>query len=254
MDNDILTRIAQLEAQLAEVAAARDKAERALKARSASIATASHEMRTCLNGILGFAGMLVDFVEDDEHKQWSSAIQNSGEHLLELLNDILDKAKIESGRAVLSLQSEKTVDFFKSAVEIHHAHARKQGLLLVEDYSEAPEFVNIDPKHVRQVVNNLINNAIKFTESGSVTVKVSVVSEGRAKVSVRDTGAGISPSDHELIFEEYRQLDNQQTAKGGGTGLGLPTCREICRLMGTDIKVDSDLGKGCELSFEISST
>lgn len=245
----------QLEALTTHARVMAEKALAANKTQSQFIANMSHEIRTPMNAIIGYADLMLETPMSDEQKNYISAIQKSGSLLLDLVNNILEISKIETG--VLQL---KNRDFnFKSCVseivEILSPKANQKSIrLILELGSDSPEKVNGDQLRLRQVLVNLLENAIKFTEEGTVTLRVGPFENLesnwiKAQFEVHDTGIGISRDKVANLFERFNQLDDSITKKYGGTGLGLAISREIIRLMRGDIQVKSELGKGTVFTF-----
>jgi signal transduction histidine kinase len=207
----------------------------------------SHELRTPLNSIIGYSELLIDEMGpsmDEMSFEDLKAIHSSGQHLLSIINDILDLAKIEAGR--LELNRTK-VDFVGLAGQV-----TESARVLLKDKPEVELEMDIpadlppieaDSVRLRQVLWNLLSNAIKFTEQGSVEL-LAVVEDNTLRVAVKDTGIGIAPQYQTLIFDQFRQADGSTTRRAGGTGLGLAITRQLVLLHGGDIQVESVLGKG----------
>ncbi|MBH8563739.1 PAS domain S-box protein [Nostoc sp. CENA67] len=244
-------------------------ADAANRAKSEFLANMSHELRTPLNAILGFTQVMShDKSLSREHQQNLTIINRAGEHLLNLINDILEMSKIEAGRTTLNVISFDLIHLLQSLQEMLHFRAASKKLELIFEYSpDIPQYVQIDESRLRQVLLNLLGNAIKFTISGSVTLRVSVVSSQWSVVSnnkqlpthngqltlhfeVQDTGPGISPQEIDLLFEAFGQTESGRKSQHG-TGLGLAISRKYVQLMGGDITVSSKLGVGSTFSFDI---
>ncbi|MGJ4891882.1 ATP-binding protein [Bradyrhizobium sp. HKCCYLRH3099] len=246
----------ELEATGAELRAARDAAEAANRAKSDFLAIMSHEIRTPLSGMVGMVDLLRGTRLTDEQKRYTALAKESADLLLDVINDILDFSKLEAGR----LQSE-SIDFdvrnlVESAVSFMGERARKRSLdLKVSLAPELPQFLKGDPTRIRQVVLNLVANAIKFTERGGIDVRASHRAHEDGAIDLRieviDTGIGMSPEIQAQIFDPFVQADTSITRKYGGSGLGLAICKQLCTIMGGNIGVDSQLGRGSRFWFEV---
>ncbi|MEJ5260623.1 MAG: HAMP domain-containing sensor histidine kinase [Anaerohalosphaeraceae bacterium] len=244
----------QLDAKIAELSEKNIELYKANKLKSEFLANMSHEFRTPLNAILGFAQLLYEKPASDPDKcrRWAENIITSGRSLLNLINDLLDLAKAESGKMVLHIEKtsikelcEGLVAFFSPLTEQKRLKVR----LLMED--NLP-LVQTDPGKVQQILYNLLSNAVKFTpEEGRIQIHVSRPDERSVRISVADTGPGIPKDQQEHIFEKFRQLDGSLTRKEPGTGLGLAICKQLAELLAGTVEVESEVGKGSVFSLTI---
>lgn len=220
--------------------------EAANRAKSEFLANIGHELRTPLTGILGFSHVLLEqiFGElNDKQKQYISGINSCGQHLLDLINDLLDLSKIEAGKEELSLDMVEIEEICQASIFLVRERSQEKGLdLSLSIPADVTTFI-ADNRRVKQILFNLLSNAVKFTEAGSVTLKVEKT-DNIIKFSVIDTGIGISPEDQTKLFKPFQQLDSGLARKYEGTGLGLVLSRKLANLHGGDITLFSELGKG----------
>lgn len=243
----------ELRSAIQELALAKEHAEVADRLKSAFLATMSHELRTPLNSILGFTGIILQGIVgplNDEQKKQLNIVRSSAQHLLSLINDVLDISKIEAGQLQVAHETYDLRRTIEKAVESARPLAEKKGIGLTYAISPDMEAITGDRRRVEQVLLNLISNAIKFTETGSVRVEGE--SEGESvTIRVIDTGIGIKHEDLETIFKAFRQIDSGMTRKYEGTGLGLSICKRLVELMGGQIRVTSVRGSGSTFSFSL---
>ncbi|HLG99206.1 MAG TPA: ATP-binding protein [Bryobacteraceae bacterium] len=252
----------KLHREIADRRQAERIAQEASRAKSDFLANMSHEIRTPMTGVLGMIDLVRSTGLSIEQKEHLDLARSSADSLLSLLNEILDLSKIESGRLELSLAPFSLRRCIEDAGRMFELKAREKGLeLRTEIDSRVPDWLVGDALRLRQVLVNLLGNAVKFTDSGSVSLRVTLETETSSGsdllIEVRDTGIGISPEKHRLIFDAFRQSDGSTTRKYGGTGLGLTISARLVELMGGNISLASEPGKGstfaCRLRFERAS-
>lgn len=231
---------------------AKNAAEVANQAKSAFLASMSHELRTPLNGVLGYAQILKRSKNlDPRQERGLEVIQQSGEHLLALINDILDSAKIEAGKQELILADVVLRPFLAAIIEVIQVKAEAKGLNLISDFGpDLPDVIHADERHLRQVLLNLLANAVKFTDVGEVGLHVNCLTSSRLLFEIRDTGIGIAAKDLKGLFQPFAQVGDAQR-RLGGTGLGLLISSQLVRLMGGELEVESQRWQGSVFRFAL---
>ena len=247
---------ARVASRTAELAASREEALSAARAKAAFLATMSHEIRTPLNGVVGMTTLLADTPLDSEQMDYVHTMRISSDQLLGVINDILDFSKIESGKLELEDEPLSLLATIEEACDIGAPRAREKGLeLLVDMGDELPAWVRGDVTRLRQVLLNLVNNAVKFTERGQIIVSAHVLEDftpgqgALVEFRIQDTGIGIPLERQSALFESFAQVDASTTRKYGGTGLGLAICKRLAKLMGGSVGLTSVPGQGSTFWF-----
>ncbi|GAB6097981.1 hypothetical protein JCM14469_42350 [Desulfatiferula olefinivorans] len=255
-ESDLLTANRDLEQAIARANDMAAKAEIANMAKSQFLANMSHEIRTPMNGILGMTGLLLDTPLSEEQHEYASIVRNSGESLLALINDILDFSRIEAGKLHLDdleFDLRTTIEDTMDVLAVR-AHEKNLELTFFID-PDVPTRFRGDPGRLRQIIINLVGNAVKFTHQGEVCLTVCVENDDESgcliRFQIRDTGIGIPPERLHTLFTPFTQVDGSTTRKYGGSGLGLSICRQLTELMGGSIDVESESGQGSTFRFTV---
>ncbi|QDG54713.1 response regulator [Persicimonas caeni] len=270
-NNDLHTRLSELEAEnarlrealqlyggtslpegvrdreLEALERAKQEADAANRSKSEFLANMSHEIRTPMTAILGYADVLLSHLDDPDNRHCVETIKRNGNFLLEIINDILDLSKIEAGKLEIDTTRAAPDELVAEVSSLMHVRAQEKQIPLVVEYDgDLPETIETDPTRLRQVLVNLVGNAIKFTDDGHVVLKVDFIDEAQSQIRFRviDTGIGISETHQRRLFEPFAQADTSVTREFGGTGLGLTICRRLVERLGGRLEVDSTLGEG----------
>ena len=245
--------LATIRNSLLELKAARTQAEAASRHKSDFIANMSHELRTPLNAIIGLSDMLLEDADNPDSNEYRESLPRIGaaaRHLLSLINEILDLSRIEAGRMAIEISSFRPAELAEESLATVAPMARLKGLKLAIAYPADLPAMESDPRRVRQILINLLGNAVKFTDVGEVRFDLAVAGE-TLRFSVSDTGPGIASEDIGRLFQDFTQLDASSTRKFGGSGLGLALSRRLARLIGGDVTLASKVGEGSTFVLEL---
>jgi len=244
LKQEVKVATAQLEAQNQELEQARLKAQESEKTKAEFLANMSHEIRTPLSAILGFTELLLSEKLPKVQKDYLDIIQKSASDLLQILNDILDFSKIEAGRLVLHLETFELRAFLEEIFQLFASQAEQKKIKLILEWENKSLWIASDRLRLKQILMNLIGNALKFTERGEVRIQVSLTPNHRLKIAVIDTGMGLSKADQSKLFQAFSQADTSATRQHGGTGLGLIISKKLTQLLGGEIDLESQENQG----------
>ncbi len=258
LEQKVERRTLEIAAQKEEINKKNIQLEEANKAKSEFLANMSHEIRTPLNGVVGFTDLVLKTDLDDTQTEYLQIVGQSAEVLLNIINDILDFSKIEAGKLDLFIEKADLLEIVGQAIDMITFQAQKKGLeVLLSFPPQLPRYIWADTVRLKQILVNLLSNAVKFTEKGEIELKIEMIGQtdeantAQFRIGVRDTGIGIKSEKKNLIFEAFTQEDSSTTKRYGGTGLGLTISNKLLNMMNSQLKLESEAGKGSLFYFEI---